>query len=49
MVFDEDDFEMLALRADERALVVARLAWLDPNNAGRRAALSAIWIIDGCR
>ena len=48
-VFDENDLGMVALRANERALVVARLAWLDLNNAGAGATLTAVWIIDDCR
>jgi hypothetical protein len=49
LVFDENDFGMAARRANERALVVARLAWLNVDSAGRGAALTAIWIIDDCR
>jgi hypothetical protein len=47
-VFNENDFGMVALRANERALVKARLTWLDLDNAGLGAALTAIWIIDDC-
>jgi hypothetical protein len=49
LVLDENDFGMVARRANERALVVARLAWLDADNPGPGAALTAIWIIDDCR
>jgi hypothetical protein len=48
-VFNENDFGMVALRANERSLVKARLSWLDLDNAGLGAALTAIWIIDDCR
>jgi hypothetical protein len=49
LVFNENDFGMVALKANKRALVVARLAWLDVDSADRDAALTAIWIIDDCR
>jgi hypothetical protein len=43
-VFDQNNFGVVAIRAPERALVVARFGRFDVSNADRDTALTTIWI-----